>query len=124
MYSPEAMNHFLKPRNIGALSSPDGRGEATNHACGDTATFTVSVRDGRIADIRFASEACAGGIAACSATTEWAAGKAMADVDGFDAAALSALLGGLPDAKFGCAEMAVNALQAATSDAKSGGNAG
>ena len=117
MYSPEAMDHFLKPRNTGALASPDGRGHATNDACGDTATLTIAVADGHIADVKFASQACAGGIAACSAATHWAQGKTLAEAASLSASAVSELLGGLPDAKLGCAEMAAEALRAAVANA-------
>ena len=117
MYTPEAMQHFLKPRNVGALADADGAGSATNAACGDTVRVTVSIKDGVISAVRFHSEACAGGIASCSAATEWANGKSIDEVRELDAAAVSTLLGGLPEAKLGCAEMAATALVAAVEDA-------
>lgn len=110
MYSPNAMDHFLKPRNSGVLAHPDGRGAAVNDACGDRVEITVQVVNGRLEQVRFASQACAGGIAACSALTEWATGKTPKEAAEATAAELAELLGGLPDAKLGCAEMAVSAL--------------
>ncbi len=113
MYSPEAMDHFLKPRNAGTVADADGRGHATNEACGDTAVITVKTTDGVVAQARFSSEACAGGIACCSAITQWATQRPVKEVLAVDADTLSAILGGLPEAKLGCAQMAVTALKRA-----------
>lgn len=113
MYSAEAMDHFLNPRNVGQLAAADGRGEATNHDCGDTALFTVTVADGAVTAAQFASQSCAGGIACCSMATEWATGRAIVEVMSLTARDLADALGGLPDAKLGCAEMAVGALHEA-----------
>jgi len=124
MYTPEAMEHFLSPRNAGVVAAADGRGEATNHACGDTVVMTVAVAAGTVTAVRFSSQACAGGIASCSAATEWATGKAVSDVAGLQASAISELLGGLPDAKLGCAEMAAAALRRAVAGGAVEGGAG
>lgn len=113
MYTPEAMDHFLSPRNAGVLDNASGRGQATNHACGDTVVMTIAVAGGIVQKALFSSRSCAGGIASCSAATEWATGRPASEVANLDRATISAILGGLPDAKIGCAEMAASALRAA-----------
>lgn len=118
MYTPEALDHFMKPRNPGRLADPNGRGEATNHACGDSAEITVRIVGDEVAAAGFVSASCAGGIACCSAATEWVIGKPVGDALALDAATLSRLLGGLPEAKMGCAEMATEALRAALEQAR------
>ena len=117
MYSAEAMEHFMNPQNAGTLDPANGRGEAANNACGDTVVITVMVTDDVVVGAKFASSACAGGIAACSAVTEWAHGKERAAVAALDAETVSALLGGLPEAKAGCSVMALTALQQAVEQA-------
>ena len=117
MYSAEAMNHFLDPQHPGVLDGADGRGEATNQACGDTVLITIAVADGAIAAARFSSQACAGGIASCSATARWAHGRSLAEAAALTADDVAALLGGLPEAKMGCAEMAAEALRNAVAAA-------
>lgn len=114
MYGKIAMDHFLHPRHAGVLQGAGvGRGEATNADCGDTATVTVRADNGRIAEARFASTGCAGAIAACSAVAEWLVGKAVIEAVGVDAAVVDGHLGGLPEAKQACADMAARAAAAA-----------
>ncbi len=117
MYSAEAMNHFLDPQHPGVLEPADGRGQATNHACGDTVVMTLTVADGAIMAARFSSQSCAGGIASCSVTAQWAHGKSLTAARELTGADVAGLLGGLPDAKLGCAEMAAEALRNAADDA-------
>ncbi len=118
MYSAEAMNHFLDPQHAGVLDAPSGRGEAVNEACGDTVLITIRIAAGQIVAARFSSQACAGGIAACSATVQWAHGKSTDEAAKLSSEVVATLLGGLPVAKMGCAEMAATALKNAVVDAK------
>lgn len=114
MYSATAMDHFLNPRNSGLLQGEGiGRGESDNPDCGDTAVFTLRLIDGLVAEVRFQSKGCAGAIAACSAATEWLAGKAVAEAEGITPEAIAAALDGMPAAKHGCLVMAVVASQGA-----------
>lgn len=118
MYSPTAMDHFLRPRNAGELvaSGPGdavGRGEAVNSSCGDTALLTVRVAGGKVVEARFRSKGCAGAIAACSAATEILGGRTIAEGSAIDAASVARHLDGLPDSKLGCAEMAARAARIA-----------
>lgn len=39
-YSEEAIDHFLNPRNLGQIESPDGVGRVTG-PCGDTMRYTL-----------------------------------------------------------------------------------
>jgi NifU-like protein involved in Fe-S cluster formation len=108
------MDHFLNPRNAGVLQGDDvGRGESDNPDCGDTAVFTVRLLAGRVAEVRFQSKGCAGAIAACSAATEWLAGKSRDAAAGITPEAIAAALDGMPEAKQGCLQMAVDGTQRA-----------
>jgi NifU-like protein involved in Fe-S cluster formation len=112
MYNRVIMEHFLKPRNVGSLEGAY-QGQGLNPDCNDTVTITLSVSDGRVEEARFASKGCAGAIACSSATTEMLIGSTLEDAKNFSAEALSEYLGGIPDAKMGCAEMAANAAREA-----------
>ena len=118
MYSATAMDHFLNPRNSGLLQGADvGRGESDNPDCGDTAIFTLRLVDGVVAEVRFQSKGCAGAIAACSAATEWLAGKTAAEADTITPEAIAAALDGMPNAKHGCLVMAAVASRGALATA-------
>ncbi len=120
MYSPTAMDHFLNPRNNGVIRDGDGavgRGEALNSDCGDTALITVRVVDGVISDARFVSEGCAGAIACCSAATEWLIGRSLDDARSVGAEDINEAVGGMPEAKQGCVQMATDAARQAAESA-------
>jgi len=114
VYSPLAMDHFLRPRHVGKLAGPGVvSGVATNTDCGDTARITLRAAGGAVAEVAFASDGCAGAIAACSATAAWLAGKPLDDARALDVATIERLLAPWPDAKKGCTAMAVAAARAA-----------
>lgn len=116
MYSKSVMDHFIRPRNVGAIEAGAGalgRGEAVNESCGDTVVFTVRVVDGVVTEARFLSKGCAGAIASCSGTTEWVVGKPAAQAGAVTAEDVDRHLGGLPPAKRECAVMAAEAARKA-----------
>ncbi len=120
MYNPVAMDHFLNPRNNGVIRDGDGsvgRGEGLNSDCGDTALITVLVVDGAITEARFISEGCAGAIACCSATTGWLIGRSLDDARGVGLADIDEAVGGMPEAKRGCVQMAADAARRAAQSA-------
>lgn len=116
-YGAGAVDHFTRPRNVGAVEAPDGTGSDANPSCGDRTTMTIRVAGGRVAEARFRTFGCTAAIASASALTELATGLAVDE-----AAALAPLdvlraVGGLPERKEPCALMAVGALRAALLDA-------
>lgn len=112
MYSRTVMDHFLRPRNVGTLEG-DLKGSGRNADCGDTVVISLAVSEGVIKEALFASKGCAGAIACCSATTELLTGSDLESMRDLSADQVSEHLGGLPEAKFGCAHMASEAARAA-----------
>jgi len=118
LYSPVAVDHFMDPRNIGAVETPDGKGSDTNPACGDRTTITVRVRHGVIAEARFRTFGCVAAIASGSVLTELVTGRTVEGARALGPADVIAALGGLPERKEGCALMAIGALRGALIDAE------
>ncbi|MCK4353897.1 MAG: iron-sulfur cluster assembly scaffold protein, partial [Dehalococcoidia bacterium] len=61
-YSEEAIDHFLNPRNLGQIESPDGFGRVTG-PCGDTMEIYLKVNGGRITNATFWTDGCGPSIA-------------------------------------------------------------
>ena len=118
MYSDVAVDHFTNPRNVGVIEQPDGRGADSNPSCGDFTRITVRIADGSIADVRFKTFGCSAAIASASMVTTLALGKPVDEAAAISAADVLRALGGLPQAKEGCALMAAGALRSALADAK------
>lgn len=116
-YTDQVMDHFLNPRNVGELDSPDGVGQTGNPADGDTITMQLAVaEDGVIADVRMRVFGCAAAIASASMTTELARGRTLREAAELSREDVAAALGGLPEGKRECSNIGVEALHAAIAD--------
>jgi nitrogen fixation NifU-like protein len=115
-YPPEALDHFLHPRNAGELERPDGVGEAGDPSCGDAVRITIRIEDNCIEDIRSLTYGCPGAIAVASALTELARGKTLDEAVEITDLDVDGLLGGLPEQKLHCSAMAIDALRASVRD--------
>ena len=82
--------------------------------CGDTMEVTLKIRDGRVASAGYWASGC-GPSSACGAmATKLAVGKTPDEaVETVDAAAIEEAVGGLPEDKRHCAQLAAETLQEA-----------
>lgn len=110
-YSPTTINHFLHPRNVGAIENPDGIGQVGDALCGDAVKMSIRVVDGKIAEARFRAFGCPAAIAIGSVVTELAKGRTLEGACTMSEKEIAAALGGLPEAKLHCSGMAIGALE-------------
>jgi len=118
MYSPELLDHFERPRNPGEVANPDAVAEVENPACGDILKLTLTVRDGRIADIRFLAKGCVPAMACGSALTELVKGRTLEQARTLQRTELIEAVGGLPEASSHASNLAMDALAAALREIK------
>ena len=116
VYTREAMQHFLRPKNARAMEAPDGIGRAVNKV-GDVCTFALEVKDGAIVDAAFQAQGCAATIIAASVATELLVGRPVADAAALTLDEVAQQVGGLPEAKLSRANVAVVAIHVAAKDA-------
>ncbi len=120
MYTKEVMEHFTNPRNVGEIENPDGFGKVGNPKCGDVMQITIKVGDGdTISQIKFKTLGCGAAIATSSMTTEMALGKSLEDAEKISRDDVARSLGGLPEVKMHCSNLAVDALREAIEDYRS-----
>jgi nitrogen fixation NifU-like protein len=124
MYTEKVMEHFKNPRNMGEIPDADGVGTVGNPVCGDLMTVYITVKDNRIADIKFKTFGCGAAIATSSMITELAKGKTIEEAMKITRGDVADSLGGLPPIKMHCSNLAADALRAAIKDyqAKKGVN--
>ena len=113
LYSKKVMEHFTKPKNVGVIEDPDGKGIVGNPKCGDTMEITIKVKDDKIDDIKFRTFGCASAIATSSVTTVMALGKSLDDAMKMTRNDVAQELDGLPPHKMHCSNLAVDALHKA-----------
>lgn len=122
MYNQHIMDHFKNPRNQGVIDKPDGEGEAGNPVCGDMMHIYLTVKDDKIADIKFQTLGCGVAIATSSVLTALAKGKALEAAAQITKMDIVNALGGkdqIPPQKFHCSIIAEEALKKAIQNYKS-----
>lgn len=110
MYSAAVLDHFKNPRNTGDLSDASASVEVTNPVCGDVLRLATCIENGTIAAVRFKAQGCVTAVACASMLTEQLVGKSLNEARLITAAQVSEALGGLPQATFHGAQLAVEAL--------------
>lgn len=114
-YSEEAIDHFLNPRNLGQIESPDGVGRVTG-PCGDTMEIYLRVDGGRITNATFWTDGCGPSIASGSMATELIKGNSIVEAQNMSQDSILNALGGLPEESQHCALLAANTFRDAVRD--------
>lgn len=125
MYSELIREHYANPRNVGSVAEPSGRAMVKSAFDGDTVLITVRVEDDRLEEVKFKCMGCAVAIACSSIATEMALGKPVDEAYRITEQAVADALGGIPEYKMRCSNLAPAAIRQAIDDwrAKTGGNA-
>ena len=113
MYSPELLDHFEHPRNVGEVARPDVSVELSNPACGDIVKLTLKINRDRIDEIRFKAKGCVPAMACASALTELVQGKTVTQAGQVTREDVVRAVGGLPETSGHAAHLAIDALVAA-----------
>jgi len=123
----ETIRHWaIDTRRAGTLEAADGIGEI---GLGEdevgrrlAVRFAVKVNNGSAMSVRYQVYGCGFTIAACAVAAELAEGRSLAEALCIDTGTIEAALGGLPQERSYCAQLAVEALHAAVTSALNGRN--
>ncbi len=119
MYTGKVMEHFTNPRNVGEIENADGVGEVGNMKCGDIMRIYIKVNDQDIIeDVKFRTFGCGAAIATSSVVTEMVKGKTLDEALEITNKKVAEELGGLPENKMHCSNLAADALHKAIEDLK------
>jgi nitrogen fixation NifU-like protein len=118
-YNELVADHSANPRNVGEIADADGVAAVGDPTCGDQMKLWIKVDDGKIADIKFTSNGCAGAIAASSMCTELARGRTLEEAKQLTDDDIIIALEGIPEQKNVCSLSGVAALQKAIKDYES-----
>jgi nitrogen fixation NifU-like protein len=110
--SPELIDHFRNPRNVGELAPPAVTAEASNPVCGDILRLSVRMDSGRVAQAAYKVRGCAASIAAGSAVTELLLGRDRAGMALITRETVETAVGGLSNESKHAAALCVDAVRA------------
>jgi len=113
MYSPTLMEHFSNPRNVGELEAPDYVGQAGEPGSGPFMVLHLAVDGERVTAARFQTYGCGPAIAAGSFLTEHIIGRSRMYCASLGTEDIVDGLGGMPEDKLHCAQLAIDALREA-----------
>lgn len=110
--SPELIEHFRNPRNVGELPPPAITVEVSNPICGDILRLSALIEAGQVAQTGFKVRGCTASIASGSALTELMAGRDKAGLAGITKQDVEAAVGGLSNESKHAAILCVDAVRA------------
>jgi nitrogen fixation NifU-like protein len=122
-YSPQLIDHYENPRNVGKMEIDDtiGTGMVGAPACGDVMKLQIKVEDGIITDAKFKTYGCGSAIASSSLVTEWVKGKTLEQAGSIKNSDIAEELA-LPPVKIHCSILAEDSVRAAIDDYKKKNN--
>jgi len=115
-YSELVIEHFQNPRNVGAIEDADGVGKMGSPVCGDLMEIYIKVDNNHIEDIKFRTFGCGAAIASGSMASEIIKGKSLAEAEALTNEDVAKALGGLPEKKMHCSNLAASTLHRAIED--------
>jgi nitrogen fixation NifU-like protein len=115
-YSELVIEHFQNPRNVGVIEDADGTGKMGSPICGDLMEIYIKIDDNHIADIKFRTFGCGAAIASGSMASEMIKGKTLAEAETLTDEDVAKALGGLPEKKMHCSNLAASTLHKAIED--------
>lgn len=118
MYNDIVMDHFSDPRNVGEMPDADAVGEVGNPVDGDKIKIYIKVKDNVLVDVKFRTFGCGAAIAASSMVTVMAVNRTLEDALKIQNEDVSEALGGLPEKKLQCSNIAADALHNAIKNYK------
>lgn len=116
MYSQKVRDHYANPRNVGSVDEPSGRAVVRSPLDSDTVLITLRIEDDVIRDAKFKCMGCAVAIACSSMATEMVLGRPVEQAFQLKEQDVADALGGIPDYKMRCSNLAPEAIRRAIED--------
>jgi nitrogen fixation protein NifU and related proteins len=116
LYSERVRDHYANPRNGGSVAEPSGKAMVKSPFDSDTVLVTLRVEHGVVEDVKFKCMGCVVAIACSSMATEMVLGKTVEEAYSITEQAVADALGGIPEYKMRCSNLAPAAIRQAIDD--------
>ena len=115
-YNDKVINIFKNPHNMGEIKDADGIGKVGNPMCGDIIYAYIKIKDNVIEDVKVKTFGCVAAIVTSSTMTDLVKGKTIEEALKITKQDIADELGGLPQEKMHCSNLANDALRNAVED--------
>ena len=119
MYSQQVRDHYANPRHVGSVAEPSGKSMVKSPLDSDTVLVTLRIENNIITEAKFKCMGCAVAIACSSMATEMVLGKPVAEAYAITEQSVAEALGGIPEYKMRCSNLAPAAIRNAIDDWRS-----
>ncbi len=119
MYSELVRDHYANPRNVGTIGDFSAKAIVKSPVDSDTVLITLRIENDLIQDVKFKCMGCAVAIACSSVATEMALGKHVDEASQITQERVAEALGGIPEYKMLCSNIAPEAIRMAIEDWRS-----
>jgi nitrogen fixation protein NifU and related proteins len=116
LYSERVREHYTNPRNAGSIADPSGKAIVRSSVDSDTVLITLRIENDVIQDVRFKCMGCAVAIACSSVATEVVRGRPVREAYEITKQVVADALGGIPEYKMQCSNLAPEAIRKAIDD--------
>lgn len=120
MYSDLVRDHFANPRNVGSVAEPSCKATVKSAFDGDAVVVSMRIENGVVVEAKFKCMGCAVAIACSSMATEMALGKLVDEAYAITEENVADALGGIPEYKMRCSNLAPAAIRQAIEDWRRG----
>jgi nitrogen fixation NifU-like protein len=118
LYSEQVRDHYARPRNVGSVADPSGKSMVRSAFDSDTVLVSLRIEDNIVREVKFKCMGCAVAIACSSMATEMVLGKPVEEAYALTEQAVADALGGIPEYKMRCSNLAPAAIRNAIDDWK------
>jgi len=113
MYTDKVMDHFSNPRNVGQIENPNVVVKVGDPGCGDAVLIFLKIDNDVITDVKYKVYGCGAAIATTSMASTMIVGKTLDEALEVTDDTVAEALGGLPETKMHCSNLAATAIRAA-----------
>lgn len=113
MYTDKVMDHFSNPRNVGQIEHPNVVVKVGDPGCGDAVLIFLKIDNNIITDVKYKVYGCGAAIATTSMASTMVMGRSLDEALEVTDDTVAEALGGLPENKMHCSNLAATAIRAA-----------
>ncbi|MEM3841162.1 MAG: SUF system NifU family Fe-S cluster assembly protein [Candidatus Micrarchaeaceae archaeon] len=92
LYMEDIISNYEHPHNKGQIKDASAEFHGHNPVCGDDIRMYITVKDGKISDVKFEGDGCSISMASASMLTDFIKGKSLEEIEAMGVDTVRSLL--------------------------------